>query len=79
MDNALLNKSGINPLDAAILHHEHPAQKGYEKIISELTQSPTEFNSLNNKWFEKSNLMITDYKTFPTIIFDKEIEERANN
>lgn len=32
LDNALLNKSGINPLDAAILHHEHPAQKGYEKI-----------------------------------------------
>lgn len=32
LDNALLNKSGINPLDAAILHHEHPARQGYVKI-----------------------------------------------
>ncbi|WP_347251457.1 magnesium-translocating P-type ATPase [Legionella sp.] len=32
LDKALLNKSGINPLDAAILHHEHPAQQGYVKI-----------------------------------------------
>lgn len=31
LDNALLNKSGINPLDAAILHHEHPARQGYVK------------------------------------------------
>lgn len=51
-------------------------QKGYEKIISKITQSPLNPDSLNNKWFEKSNSMITDYKTFPTIIFDKEVEEK---
>lgn len=32
LDTALLKKSGINPLDSAILQHAHPAQQGYIKI-----------------------------------------------
>lgn len=32
LDKALLNKAGINPLDAAILRHDHPSIRAYSKV-----------------------------------------------
>ncbi|HHF7365556.1 TPA: magnesium-translocating P-type ATPase [Legionella bozemanae] len=58
LDNALLKKSGINPLDAAILHHEHPMQQGYTKI----DEIPFDFERRRSSIVvkkNKTNLIIT--------------------
>ncbi len=50
-------------------------QKNYQKLIENLTESPTKMGSVNSNWSHKSENMITTYKVRPVVINDEKVSQ----
>ncbi|HEY4832482.1 MAG TPA: endonuclease/exonuclease/phosphatase family protein [Waddliaceae bacterium] len=50
-------------------------QKNYQEIIKHLVVAPTEPDSLNARWNQKADNMITSYKIRPVVIHDDEVNQ----
>lgn len=47
--------------------------RGYQALIEKITLPPGSEGNIHQKWFERSNAMMSDYKTFPIKIEDQKI------
>ncbi|MBA3721321.1 MAG: hypothetical protein H0W88_02850 [Parachlamydiaceae bacterium] len=54
-------------------------QKGYQRIIKNLTRAPIKLRSPNTIWFQKTNNMISSYQTRPVTINDEEVNLMLQN
>lgn len=49
------------------------SRKGYDTLVNQLTESPSDANSPHHVWNQKIDAIITSYKTRPIIIHDNEV------
>jgi len=54
-------------------------ERNYEALYKELTASPKEQGSVNAKWYEFVNQVITPYNIRPVEIYDEEVNEMLYN
>ncbi len=52
-------------------------QKGYQKIVEQITKTPSEPNSPNVRWNQKVEQVITSYHVRPIVIHDCDVRDRV--